>query len=372
MKKIISMFLIILLIFPSLAMAGLQENQLPQDPEIPKVNLQFFEEVFYYITSRHPFEIEESALIEGGLKGMLQSVDPYSDYYTPDESYQIFKDIKGEFVGIGVYISEEDGYIKVVDLIPGESADLAGIEKDDIIVSIGDENIKGFGIEKSTSMIKGPKGTMVELGIKRGDKLINIKLPRKKIYINPIEYKILEDQTAYILMKEFTETGTKNLKKVLKELDEKNIENIILDLRNNPGGLLSEAINTCELFVPKGPIVHIREKDKALVTHLSSLEKVKYKLVVLVNENSASAAEILAGAVQDRKAGALVGSRSYGKGTVQNLVPLIDGGIIKLTIAEYLTPNKRSINGKGIEPDYQVENSLDEDLQLKKAREILK
>lgn len=366
MRKNIAIFLIILLLLPNLAMA--KAEQAP----VAELDIKFFEEILDYIQKKYPFDIKEDTLIDGGLRGMLQAVDNNSNYYSPDEVDSTYRLMTGEFVGIGIYFEEKDGYMNIVDIMPGEPADRAGLKKDDVIISINKEDIKDYGSKKSTSMISGPVGTEVELGIKRKDEILNLQVVRENIYINPVKFEILEDNIGYIDLEEFTETGTRNLKTILKDFDNKNIENVILDLRNNPGGLLSEAIKTAELFVPKGPIVHIREKDQALVSHLSSLEKCKYKLVVLINGNSASASEIVAGAVQDRKSGALVGTRTYGKGTVQNLMPLSNGGLIKLTIAEYLTPNKTSINGKGIQPDYEVENAGKEDLQMKKAIKLLK
>ncbi len=162
------------------------------------------------------------------------------------------------------------------------------------------------------------------------------------------------------------------IKKALVEIDKKKAKKVILDLRDNPGGMLNQAISISGLFVPKGPVVYIKGKNKELETHTSTLEKSKYKLVLLVNENSASASEIVAGAIKDRKAGILIGTKTFGKGIVQSLNFLEDGSIVKLTTSEYLTPNKTSIHGKGIVPDIIVENTEKEDLQLKKAIEILK
>lgn len=365
MKRFLSFFLVILLIVPSGAFG---QSELIQEP---RQDLLFFQEMLNYIESRYPFPIEEGSLVRGGIKGMLQSVDPYSDYYTPEEAEELYGAIDGEFSGIGVYIEEKDGFVNIIDTIKEQPAEKAGLKKDDLIVSVGGEDIRGLGLKKISSMIKGPVGTSVVLGIIRGKQNLTIVVPRNTIPINPIEYEILEGDIGYIKVKEFTEGLTERTKKTLEEFDKQNIENIILDLRDNPGGLLNQAINLSELFVTKGPIVHIREKDGGLWTHLSQLENNKYKLVVLVNENSASASEIVAGAIKDRKAGALVGVETFGKGTVQSMTTLGDGSMIKLTIAEYLTPNQTSINGIGIKPDYIVKNNQ-EDLQLKKAIEILK
>lgn len=365
MKKLISLFLVILLMIPNLALG--QTGTVVE----PKADLMFFEEILKYIEERHPFEIEEDTLIKGGLKGMLQSVDPHSDYYTKEEAEKLYNDISGEVNGIGIYIEEKDGYIKIKGTIKDEPAEKAGLKKDDLILEIGELDIKDLGVENITSLIKGPIGTKVKLKIKRGEKTLIFEVPRKTISVKTVEYKTLENNIGYIELKQFTGQSTIEIKNALKLFNNKKVNKIILDLRNNPGGLLDEAISISRLFVPKGPIVHIREKNKAILTHTSTLEKPKYELVVLVNENSASASEIVAGAIKDRKAGKLVGTRTYGKGTVQSMMPLSDGSMVKLTVAEYLTPNKISINQVGVEPDYTIENTK-EDLQLKKAIQILK
>ena len=365
MKRIISLFLVILLIVPNLAFAGVEPIQ------EPKVDIVFFYEILKHIENRHPFDIEENTLIRGGLKGMLQSVDPYSNYYTPEEAEKLYQSISGEFSGIGVYIEEKDGYINIKDTIKGQPAEKAGLKKDDLIIGVGEKDIKDLEISKVSSLIKGPVGTKVKLKVKRGEKTLTMQVTRETVCVDPVEYKILESNIGYIELKEFTEQASKGVNKALTAFDNQNVKKIILDLRNNPGGLLSESVSISRLFVPKGPIVHIREKNTALITYASTLQKPKYELVVLVNENSASASEIVAGAIKDRKAGKLVGTKTYGKGTVQSMMPFSDGSMLKLTIAEYLTPNKTSINGIGIQPDYKVENT-EVDLQLKKAIEILK
>lgn len=359
--------LIIALIIPNFALAETQTNP----PEL-KADLVFFEEVLEYVKDSYPFEVDESKLIEAALKGMLQSIDPYSNYYTVEESGSVYKNLFGTFGGVGIYIEEKDGYINVRDTVKNQPAEKAGIKKDDLIISVDDKDIKDIGLEKVSSMIQGPKGTRVKLGIQRGDKILTFEIVRDTITITPVHYKILENKIGYLQIDEFNTQTTQEVKKALEEFDNKGIKKVIMDLRDNPGGQLMQSISVSRLFVPKGDIVHIRTKNKALETHKSTLEKSKYKLAVLVNENSASASEIVAGAIKDRKAGTLIGTKTFGKGIVQSIIPIEDGSLIKLTTAEYLTPNKISIHGKGIEPDINVENTTEEDLQLKKAIEILK
>ncbi len=367
-KSIISLLLVIVLLVPNLVLA---ETQLYYQEE-QKADLIFFEEIFNLVKSSYPFEVDDSKLIEEALKGMLKSIDPYSNYYTKEEAEAMLSPIYGTFSGIGIYIEEKDGYINVVNTIKGQPAEKVGIKKDDLIISVNDQDIKGIGLDKASSMIKGLKGTKVKVGIKRGEKLLTFEVTRDTITINPVSYEILEKNIGYIYIEEFNSQATAEVKKALKEFDSKGITRIILDLRDNPGGLFNEALAISRLFVPSGAIVHVKEKNKELVTHRSTLLKSKYKLAVLINGSSASASEIVAGAIKDRKAGTLIGTKTFGKGIIQSLITISDGSMVKLTTAEYLTPNKISIHGKGIEPNIKVENTEKEDLQLKKAIEILK
>lgn len=366
MRRFLAVFLVVLLLVPNMVLA------VPEPIQGPGMDLLFFEDLLKYIEERHPFPTDRASLIQGGIKGILQSVDPYSDYYTPEEAEELYRTMEGEFSGIGVYIEEKDGYINISQTIKGQPAERAGLKKDDLIISVEGEDIRDIGIRRVSSMIKGPVGSKVTLGIKRGEEILSFEITRDTISVNPVEYKILDKDIGYIKLKEFTDQTTKETRKVLGEFDSKGVERLILDLRDNPGGLLNEAISISRLFIPRGPIVHIKEKNKALVTYVSKLEKPKYKLVVLVNENSASASEIVAGGIQNRKAGSLVGTKTLGKGTVQSMAPLTDGSIVKLTIAEYLLPDKTSINGRGIEPDHIVENTGELDLQLEKAIGVIR
>lgn len=363
-RKIISLLLALVLIVPNVVYG---ESYLDE----PKADIVFFEEILNLIQNDYPFEVEESELIDSAIKGMLQSLDDYSDYYTAEEADELFSDITGNFSGIGIYIEEKDGYINIADIIKGQPAENAGLKKDDLIVSVDDNDIKELGIEKASSMIKGESGTTVKLGIKRGGKNLIFKVKRDNIVINPVSYEIIDASIGYIQLETFNSQSTKEIKNSLKHFDSKGIKKIILDLRDNPGGLFYEAIEISKLFVPKGDIVHQRMKDKDLITYKSYISSGKnYELVVLINENSASASEIVAGAIKDRNAGTLIGTKTFGKGIIQSLIPVTGGSLVKMTTAEYLTPNKISIHGKGISPDIDLENTT-LDLQLEKAIEVL-
>lgn len=370
-KKLCILLLAIALLVPSMSYAADASaiQSIQREPD-----LLFFIDTFQYIKETYPLEIKDRELIEGGLKGMLQTIDPYSNYYTPEEAIEIYRSIYGEFSGIGVYIEEKDSFINIRDTIKGAPGEKAGLKRDDLIISIDDKDIKGISIDNAQKMMQGQVGTKVKLGIKRDNKSkpIYIEVIRDNVVINPVEYKILENEIGYISLYEFSQSSAAEIKRVLEEFDKEGISKVILDLRNNPGGLLDQAIKISKHFVPAGPIVHIKEKNKELVTHISTNKNPKYKLVVLVNEHSASASEIVAGAVKDTKAGTIIGKKTFGKGIVQSMIPLDNGGLLKMTTAEYLTPNKTSIHGIGIDPDIVIENKADDDLQLKRAIKELK
>ena len=356
-KKISILILVIALLIPNTSLAA-NANMLQGIER--DTDLIFFMDAFKNIKETYPFEIEDKDLIEGALKGMYQALDAYSDYYTPEEADELYQELSGSFSGIGVYIEEKDSYINIKGTIKDSPGEKAGLKKDDLIISVDDKDIEGMSIQDAQKLIKGEEGSKVKLGIKRTNKTlpIYIEVIRQEIVINPVEYKILEKNIGYIKLAEFTESSAKELKKALAEFDKKNVSKVILDLRDNPGGLLSQSIEISRQFVPSGPIVHIQEKNQDLVTHISTNKNLKYKLAVLVNGNSASASEIVAGAIKDTKAGTIIGTKTFGKGIVQSMVPLENGSLVKITSAEYLTPNKTSIHGKGIEPNIKVENTI--------------
>lgn len=335
-------------------------------------DLNYFLNIKALLEENYFYEPTEEQLIEGAIQGLFQNLDENSQYYTIEEFQSLLENVSGDFVGIGVYIKEENGSIIVTSPIEGSPAYKAGIKSGDKLVSVDGKNIKGMNIQEVVDLIKGKVGTTVKIGINRNQKNIIFNIERTMIRKNPIEYKILKDNIGYIKIGQFNQNTYDNLAPILRKFDKEKITNIIIDLRNNPGGLLSEVIKVSKQFIPEGPIVHIRYRGDVEETYYSTLKKPKYKLAVLINENSASASEIFAGAVQDTKIGTILGVTSYGKGTVQQIVPLPLGDGMKLTIAEYFTPNKRSINKKGIKPDIIVVNKKGtRDIQLEKAIEIM-
>ncbi|WP_422486740.1 S41 family peptidase [Gudongella sp. DL1XJH-153] len=372
MKKLLTLLLVVSLLLPTTVFA--QESSLGNIQSFEtEADLELMTEVYNFIQEAYPLELDNKAVIEGGLKGMLQAIDPYSDYYTPEEASELYMELMGFFTGIGIYIEKEENYITIVDTIEGANAREAGLLPEDVIISIDGIDTRDMPLSEASSMIKGVKGTTVKLGIKRSgvDDILYFEIIRDEIVINPVAYSEIEEGIGYINLSEFSQTAAIETRRALGQFNKSGIRKIILDLRDNPGGLLDQAVKIAKEFVAEGPIVHIREKNSALLTYSSYNEVPDYDLVLLVNENSASASEILAGAIRDRNAGTIIGKKTFGKGIVQSIIPLENGSLIKMTTAEYLTPKYRSIHGIGIEPDIVVENIERLDLQLQRAIELL-
>ncbi len=373
-NKLLSILLSILIatsILPGLSTASsLELYEIKTHKE--DANLELLIDTYKFIKATYPFEISDKDLSEASLKAMLRSLDPYSDYYTKEEAEEVYSNIFGSFTGIGVYIQKLEEYIEIVNPIEGTQADKAGLLSGDIIISIDGKDAKDMTLDQASKLIKGKEGTTVKLEILRKNKKLNFEIIRKEVVVNPVKYEKLTDDIGYIKLIDFTQTSATEVKKALDFFYKENINKIILDVRNNPGGLFDQAIEISSLFVERGPVVHVKEKEKAPISYFSTIIYPDKDLVLLINEKSASASEILAGAIKDRKAGTIIGKKTFGKGIIQNMIPLQNGSLIKLTTAEYLTPNYTSIHGVGIEPDIEVENTEDKDKQLDKAIQVLK
>jgi carboxyl-terminal processing protease len=324
-------------------------------------------------------KVTNRQLIEGAMKGMVGSLkDPYSVYMETREYNQLEAHMEGNYGGIGIYVGmREENRLTVVSPIKGTPGFRAGLQSGDIIVKIDNVETYDMDLDTAVGMMKGQPGTKVVLAIFRegSHQLLEMEITREVINIPAVEGKILEKhpEIAYIELLTFSNNTSKELAKMLANLEKNNnFKGIILDLRNNPGGSLQAAVEVAEFFVPPGPIVHIADSrnTETISAHGGYLNK---PLVVLVNKGSASASEILAGAIKDREVGTLVGTTTFGKGLVQSVYQL-SGGALKLTTAKYLTPEKHDINKKGIEPHVEVEQEKDtaKDVQLEKAIEILK
>ncbi|MCT4607143.1 MAG: S41 family peptidase [Marinisporobacter sp.] len=321
--------------------------------------LAYLKSMIQYIEKNYDGKVTEEELMEGAYKGVFEVLDPHSNYFEKDEYGKFEIDNIGVYGGIGATISVVEGKLVIAGFMENSPAKRAGLKIEDRIESINDEAISKYNSKEGIDLLLGEPGTKVKLGIKRkGQESIQcFYVQREIIKINPVQFKVIDHHIGYICIAEFNQNTSENVKKALKELKAKNIRGIILDLRGNLGGLLQESVKVADEFVPKGPVVHVNYKNKKRETHYAKKEKINMPVVVLVNQLTASASEIVSGAIQDTKSGTIVGTKTYGKGTVQQTLPITNGGGIKLTIAEYLTPNERSINGIGIQPDIVVKNN---------------
>ncbi|HOM02226.1 MAG TPA: S41 family peptidase [Acetivibrio sp.] len=373
----------------------------------------YFKSIMDMAQDRYKGEIDRNQMIEGALKGIFNTMDSYTVYYTMEEAEGFFTNINGTYSGIGVVMLQTDGKVLVERVYSSSPAEEAGIKSGDVIVEVDGKSIEGLSLDEVSGLIKGPEGTKVVIGLLRGGtgQIIRLEVTRKQIILNPVTYKI-EGDIGYIKLETFNSHASKAMDEALKEMDKNNIKKIVLDLRDNPGGDVSQAVAIARKFVKSGLITKLDFKSESQKDeeYYSNLNKLKYELAVLVNENSASASEILAGAIQDSKSGILVGTTTFGKGKVQNLYPIltpeavekyeketgevfVNGydllskhgiypsddeiiGWVKITTGEYYTPNGRMIDGVGLEPDVYVENEPEEKYKVlenvKKLRKVTK
>ena len=308
------------------------------------------------VRSRYIEEVSPETLMNGAIRGMVKSLnDPYS-IYMDAKMYKEFRlETEGSFSGVGIVISVKDKQLTVVAPIEGTPGEKAGIRSGDQIVKIDGQDTKDLALDEAVGKIRGKEGTDVVLTLQRGDTVKDFTLTRANIQIKTVAGKMLPDQIAYIRLSMFNEQTAGDFAKQYDALESQGMKALILDLRDNPGGLLDSSVKVSGKLVPKGPVVSVVTRDGQTETHTSSLPAVKYPLVVLVNGGSASASEIVAGAVQDTNSGTLIGTKTFGKGSVQSIMRLSNETAIKLTIAKYATPKMRFINGIGITPDIVVE-----------------
>ena len=357
-KKLVPLILSFLILFSSIPAWG---EALSDD---------YFQYIYNIVEKNYVNSLEVNEDIRD-IDQLFEKLDEHSEYYDVEEFQRLIDNIEGSFVGIGVYINDDEGRIRVVDTVKGSPAERAGLRSGDIILTVDGSIVRDIGTKKAAELIRGEENTLVNLRVKRGNLILIRNIERAKIQESPVSYEIIDD-IGYIRLRTFSNDSYKKIMETLTYMDINGIKKIILDLRDNPGGYLNRSIEIGGLFIEKGPIVHVKYKDRGLETFSSYLEEAPYELVVLINERSASASEILAAAVQDRKAGILVGAKSFGKGTVQELIPLPDGDGMKITIAEYFSPLMKKIDGIGVRPDIEVENLENKDLQLERAIELLK
>ena len=321
-------------------------------------------------------EVDEEQLREYSYKGMIAGLeDPYSVYYTKEEYEDVEESSEGIFSGVGIVLTQdmETKAITVVKPMKDGPAQKAGIKAGDILTKVEVEEISSDeDLSSVVSRVKGKEGTKVTLTFSRDGKEKDYTLTRQEIKNPTVEYEMLENKVGYIKITEFDEVTVEQFDDALSQLENDGMKKLVLDLRDNPGGLLDAVVDIADRILPTGMIVYTEDKNgKKTEYEAKSAECVEQPIAVLINGNSASASEILAGAIQDYKAGTLVGTTSYGKGIVQNIFQLGDGSAVKLTIANYYTPKGRNIHKKGIDPDVEVElkESLKDEIEIKKSED---
>ncbi len=369
MKKVLTLFLFCFLF---------QQVNSAENEIYKKIDL--FGEVLEKINKEYVDEINQSESMDSAINGLLQSLDPYSAYMSPEIFNEMQTETSGEFGGLGIEVSMESGVVKVISPIDDTPASRAGIKAGDYIVKINDVQVQGKSLSEAVDLMRGPVGSGIELTIRRrGErKALIFNVVREIIQIQSVKADILEKNIGYLRLTSFNENSGKQIEREIKKLEKnKDVKSYILDLRNNPGGLLSQAIKISDFFLDNGEIVSTKSRkpseNRKWFAKKGDLTNGKV-LIVLINYGSASASEIVAGALKDHKRAILLGENSYGKGSVQSIIPLRNGGGMRLTISKYYLPSGKSISEVGVIPDILVKEegenfqiNSDQDNQLNYA-----
>ncbi len=327
--------------------------------------IDLFSEVLDKINKEYVDDVNQSDAMDAAINGVLQSLDPYSAYMTPDSFRNMQTETSGEFGGLGIEVSMEAGVVKVISPIDNSPAYEAGVKAGDYIVKINETQVQGKTLSEAVELMRGPVGSDIEITVRRrGErKALIFKITREIIQVASVKSEILDNKTGYLRLTSFNENSSDQIKEKIKGFKkDKKIKNYILDLRNNPGGLLSQAIKISDFFLNNGEIVSTKSKRKYENRKWFAKKGDMINgeiLVVLINYGSASASEIVAGALRDHKRAILIGEATYGKGSVQSIIPLRNNGAIRLTVSKYYLPSGRSISKVGVEPDIVVSESSD-------------
>jgi|TARA_B110000211_G_C14010193_1_gene522735 carboxyl-terminal processing protease len=379
-KKIITILIIFNIIISGNFLYAKNSNELYE-----KIDL--FSEVLETIKKDYVEEVDQAEVMDSAINGVLQSLDPYSAYMSPKSFDSMRTDTKGEFGGLGIEIGMESGVVKVIAPIDDTPAANAGIKSGDYIVKINGEQVQGKSLTEAVDLMRGPIGSEINLTVRRKNvkKAIDFKIKRAVIEVKSVVAKIIGEKkkVGYLRLKSFNENSYEQLSKNINEFEKRNkLNGYILDLRNNPGGLLSQAISITDLFLNDGEIVSTKGRKITETRRFFSTkgDNINGKpLIVIINNGSASASEIVSGALKDHKRAIILGERTYGKGSVQSIIPLKNGGGIRLTISKYYLPSGKSISDVGVLPDIFVEENTDSfkpnsktDNQLKYALDLLK
>ena len=355
MKKVLTLFLFCFLF---------QQVNSAENEIYKKIDL--FGEVLEKINKEYVDEINQSESMDSAINGLLQSLDPYSAYMSPEIFNEMQTETSGEFGGLGIEVSMESGVVKVISPIDDTPASRAGIKAGDYIVKINDVQVQGKSLSEAVDLMRGPVGSGIELTIRRrGErKALIFSVVREIIQIQSVKADILEKSIGYLRLTSFNENSGKQIEREIKKLEKnKDVKSYILDLRNNPGGLLSQAIKISDFFLDNGEIVSTKSRkpseNRKWFAKKGDLTNGKV-LIVLINYGSASASEIVAGALKDHKRAILLGENSYGKGSVQSIIPLKNDGAIRLTVAKYYLPSGKSISEVGVSPDIEISEETDD------------
>ena len=346
--------------------------------------IDLFGEVLDKINKEYVEEVDQSDTMDAAINGVLQSLDPYSSYMSPKNLEEMQTETKGEFGGLGIEVGMEAGVVKVISPLDNSPAEREGVKAGDYIVKINDTQVQGKTLNEAVELMRGPVGSTLEITVRRVGlrKSLVFNITREIIQVASVKSEVLDEKIGYIRLTSFNENSDDQIKKKIKEFKKnKKIEGYILDLRNNPGGLLGQAIKISDFFLDDGEIVSTkgRKKNENQKWFAREGDIINGKaLIVLINKGSASASEIVAGALKDHKRAVLVGEKSYGKGSVQSIIPLKNRGAIRLTISKYYLPSGKSISEIGVKPDIFVDDDSDDfkidtktDSQLNYALKLL-
>ena len=360
MKKIYFTFnFLIIFKFLTLSFVNSTETNIYQ-----KIDL--FGEVLEKINKEYVDEINQSDSMDSAINGLLQSLDPYSAYMSPEIFNEMQTETSGEFGGLGIEVGMESGVVKVISPIDDSPASKAGIKAGDYLITIDNAQVQGKSLSEAVDLMRGPVGSSINLTIRRvgQKKAINFNIVREIIEIRSVRSELLKKNIGYIRLTSFNENSSEQIKDQIKKFEKKqNVNSYILDLRNNPGGLLSQAIKVSDFFLNDGEIVSTKSRkaseNRKWFAKKGDLIDGK-TLLVLINYGSASASEIVAGALKDHKRAIIIGENSYGKGSVQSIIPLKNKGAIRLTVAKYYLPSGKSISEVGVSPDIEINEESDE------------
>ncbi len=365
-----AIYLTSVLFIPAASYADIQQDTQAQQPPslipeaLPLNEIRNFSDIFARVKSDYVEQVSDKELIENAIRGMLSGLDPHSTYLDPEEYKELKIGTTGQFGGLGIQVGMEDGYVKVISPIDDTPAHRAGIKSGDLIIRLDTKSVKDMTLNEAVRVMRGKPGTTIELSVIRDGKEepIKFKLKRAIIKVRSVKSHMLEPGYAYVRLSTFQSKTAKHLAQAIKDLIKKNekpLNGLILDLRNNPGGVLNAAADVSDLFIDEGKLVYTQGRIDDSHFEFNAkpgdvLEKTP--IVVLINGGSASASEIVAGALQDHNRAIIMGQKSFGKGSVQTIQELRNGGAVKFTTARYYTPNGRSIQAQGIDPDIVLQD----------------